>query len=122
MRKNVERIAWSIIGIVALVAIISVTFSIVYGRSYGNGSYFGPYYGGYGMMDSFGIPSMWVIPVIALFAVIVVVTVIYVVVRSGNNGREAYPRNSPDRAEEIANGEIDQAQYQRIMDTIRKEA
>lgn len=119
MEKKLENLIWVLVGLVSVIAAVAIITSILFGGRYAGGT-FGPY----GMMG--GYYGMGIImPVIGVISVIFVIVFIFFILESlrGNEGHYGYTYTG--NAEEIvkerlARGEINEQEYNAILDRIRK--
>ena len=119
MERRIENLIWVLVGLVAVVAAVAITTSILFGGRYYNGAY-----GSYGMIGGFygmGI-IMLIIGVISVILVLVFIYFIFEAVRTTEPYR---PVEQTARAEEIAKerfakGEISEAEYRQMIETIRR--
>ncbi|MGC8505709.1 MAG: SHOCT domain-containing protein [Thermoplasmata archaeon] len=121
MEKRIESVIWVLIGLVVLVAAVAIVVSILYGGRYVNGTY-----GPYGMMGAYGFYGVGIImPIVGAITFIFVLLFIYFFlegVRGHTMDDTRYNRGSAEdiAKERFAKGEITEAEYQRIIETIRK--
>lgn len=116
MDKKVQSLIWLLVGLVAIVAAVSIVASILYGGRYSNG-----YYGPYGMMGGYGF---WMMPIIGAVSLILVVIFIYFLI-------SVLPRSAPQNSaisastpetiarERYARGEISEDEYSKIINNLK---
>jgi putative membrane protein len=121
MEKRIENVIWILIGLVVFVAAMAIVVSILFGADYANGTY-----GPYGMMGSYGFYGMGIImPIIGAITFIFVLIFIYFFLQGvGEHARDhplSYHGTAEDIAKErLAKGEINETEYQRIIENLRK--
>jgi putative membrane protein len=121
MEKRIENLIWVLIGLVVLVAAVAIVVSILYGGKYVNGTY-----GPYGMMGAYGFYGVGIImPIVGAITFIFVLLFIYFFlegVRGHTMNHTTYYQGSAEdiAKERLAKGEINETEYQRIIETIRK--
>ena len=121
MENESENLIWVIIGIVFVVAAVAILIFVLSGGTYYNG-----YNGGFGMMGGYGyygagifMPVVWVIS-----AILVVLLLYFIFVTLFSPHRDHYTiyREDAEKTakERFARGEINEDEYHRIMNNIRK--
>lgn len=119
MEKKVENLLWILVALVSTVAAVAIIVSILFGGNYHNGTY-----GPYGMMGAFyGIGI--IMPIIGIISITIVLVFIYFIFETL---RKPEPYRSVDKTaiaediakERFARGEISEAEYRQIIETIRR--
>ena len=124
MENESENLIWVIIGIVFVVAAVAILIFVLSGGTSYNG--YNGYNGGFGMMGGYGyygagifMPVVWVIS-----AILVVLLLYFIFVTLFSPHRDHYTiyREDAERTakERFARGEINEDEYHRIMNNIRK--
>lgn len=115
MEKRIENMIWLLIGLVAIVAAVSIIVSILFGRMYGNG------YFGYGMMTGYGF---WIMPVMGAVALVFVVVFLYFLLSALPGSRpieqHAFGTAETLARERFAKGEISEEEYDSILQKLRE--
>ncbi len=119
MEKRIENLIWVLIGLVAVVAAVAITTSILFGGRYYNGGY-----GPYGMMGGFYGMGI-IMPIIGIISVILVLIFVYFILEAIRGPVNYVHTESISRAEEIAKerlakGEISEEEYRKIIETIMR--
>lgn len=106
---------WLLIGLVAIIAAVSIIVSIIFGGMYGNG------YFGYGMMSGYGF---WIMPVMGAIALVFVVVFLYflISVLPGSHPveQQGYGPAETLARERFAKGEISEEEYNQILRKLRE--
>lgn len=120
MENRVTNLIWLMVGLVVVVAAVSVILSFVFGW----GSYSGNY-GPFGMMG-YGYYGMGLImPIIGAISVIFVIVFVYILIDAGRRNEWLYSNGSSATPEEIAKsrlarGEINEAEFKVIMEHLKR--
>jgi putative membrane protein len=119
MERRIENLIWVLVGLVAVVAAVAIITSVLFGGRYYNGAY-----GPYGMMGGFYGMGI-IMPIIGVISVILVLVFIYFIFEAVRTTEPYRPVEQTARAEEIAKerfakGEISEAEYRQMIETIRR--
>ncbi len=121
MEKKVRNLIWVLVGLVVVVAAVSITMAFLFGGRYYNGNY-----APYGMMGDYGFYGFGILmPVIGVITVIFVLLFVYFIFEAlrGSDRKNDTIRTS--HAEDIARdrlakGEITEDEYNRIIEALKK--
>ena len=118
MEKKIENMLWILIGLVVLVAAISIIMAAIGGFP-SNGTY-----GTFGMMGGY-YGMVVIMPIIGAISVIFVLVFIYFfldMLRGTDTNHHNYESGSAENIakERFARGEITAEEYSKIISTIRK--
>jgi putative membrane protein len=119
MGKKIENLMWILVALVSAVVAVAIIVSILFGGNYYNGTY-----GSYGMMGGFYDMGI-IMPIIGMISVILVLLSIYFIFEDVRIPEPYRPVERIARAEEItkerfARGEISEAEYRQMIETIRR--
>ena len=119
MEKKVEHLMWILVAPVSAVAAVAIIVSVLFGGNYYKGTY-----GPYGMMGGFYGVGI-IMPIIGVISVIIGLVFIYFIFEIIRSPEPYRPVEKAARAEDIAKerfakGEISEAEYRQIIETIRR--
>lgn len=116
-----ENLMWVLVGLVAVVASVSIILSVLFGERYAGGTY-----GPFGMMG-YGFYGMgFIMPIIGVLSVVFVLIFIFFILDASRGTERSEPQmHYRQTAEEVArmrlaSGEISEEEFNSIMDNLRK--
>lgn len=121
MGKKVQNVIWVLVGLIVVVAIVTITMAVLFGGRYYSGGY-----GPFGMMAGYGFYGMGIImPIIGVITIIFVLLFVYFVLEvfrgPENEDHPSRSSNAEDIAKErLAKGEITEDEYRRIIEALRR--
>ncbi len=118
--RHMDRLIWILLAMVIVVIGIAVAMSVFYGGHYASVNYTYPY----GMMA--GYSGAWIFfPVAMMIGFVFVILIIYFLVSTAMGAGHSHFDWNEDNPEKIAKeryarGEINEEEYTRIINTLRK--
>lgn len=123
MEKKVQNLIWVLVGLVVVIAAITISMAFLFRGDYNNGTYG---YGPFGMMGSYGFYGFGILmPVIGAITVVFVLLFVYFLIEAFGSSDKKYGNLSTGQVEDIAKerfarGEITEEEYKKIIETLKK--